>query len=60
MVADPEVDAEVISSPTMTHIDCLQAAAQSGKAALCEKPKGIDIDRVEQCLRLPEDHRSPS
>ncbi|MXZ42936.1 MAG: inositol 2-dehydrogenase [Caldilineaceae bacterium SB0666_bin_21] len=53
--ADPGVDAVVISSPTTTHIDYLQAAAQSGKAALCEKPMGIDIDRVERCLRLLED-----
>lgn len=57
--ADPEGDAVVISSPTMTRIDCLQAAAQSGKAALCEKPMGIYIDRVEQCLRLLEDHPIP-
>ena len=57
--ADPDVDAVVISSPTMTHIDYLQAAAQSGKAALCEKPMGIDIDRIEQCLRLLEDHPIP-
>ncbi len=57
--ANPRVDAVVISSPTMTHIDYLQAAAQSGKAALCEKPMGIDIDRVEQCFRLLEDHPIP-
>lgn len=57
--ADPEVDAVVISSPTMTHIDYLQAAARSGKAALCEKPMGIDIERVEQCLKLLDDHPIP-
>ena len=57
--ADPEVDAVVISSPTMTHIDYLQAAARSGKAALCAKPMGIDIKRVEQCLKLLDDHPIP-
>ena len=57
--ADPEVDAVVISSPTMTHIDLLQAASLSGKAALCEKPLGIDINRVEEYLRLLEIHPTP-
>jgi len=58
--ADPGVDAVVISSPTMTpHIDYLQAAAQAGKTALCEKPMGIDIDRVEQYFRFLEDHPIP-
>ena len=57
--ADPGVDAVVISSPTIAHIDYLQAAAQSGKAALCEKLMGIDTDRVEQCLRILEDHPTP-
>lgn len=58
--SDPAVDAVVISSPTTTHVDLLQAAAASGKPALCEKPMGIDIDRVEQCLRFLAAHPIPA
>ena len=42
-------DAVLIASPTATHCDYIELAAAAGKPALCEKPPGLDIARVEQC-----------
>ena len=50
-LADPEVDAVLIASPTNTHAELLTAAAKAGKAIFCEKPIDLDIRRVEDCLR---------
>ncbi|GAA4553221.1 inositol 2-dehydrogenase [Pseudonocardia xishanensis] len=49
VLADPEVDAVIIASPTATHIDLLTAAVRAGKAVLCEKPIDLDIARVDAC-----------
>lgn len=50
-LADPEVDAVLIASPTNTHAELLTAAAKAGKAIFCEKPIDLDIQRVDDCLR---------
>ncbi len=47
--ADQSVDAVIIGSPTSTHVDLTVAAAQAGKAVLCEKPIDLDIARVDAC-----------
>jgi len=49
LIADDDIDAVVIASPTPTHVDYLQAAVLAGKATLCEKPIHLDIARVEAC-----------
>ncbi len=43
------VDAVLIASPTVTHIDLILAAANAGKAIFCEKPIDLDIGRVDRC-----------
>ncbi|MCZ6530793.1 MAG: inositol 2-dehydrogenase [Chloroflexi bacterium] len=53
-LADPEVDAVLIASPTNTHAELLTAAAKAGKAIFCEKPIDLDIQRVDDCLRKIE------
>jgi myo-inositol 2-dehydrogenase/D-chiro-inositol 1-dehydrogenase len=50
LIAGSEVDAIVIGSPTDTHIELIGRAAAAGKAALCEKPIGLDIEKVNRCL----------
>ena len=50
-LADPEVEAVLIASPTNTHAELLTAAAKAGKAIFCEKPIDLDIHRVDACLR---------
>ena len=42
-------DALLIASSTVTHCDYLERAAAAATPALCEKPPGLDIARVNAC-----------
>ena len=44
-----EIDAVLIASATETHADYIEKAVAAGKAALCEKPIDLDLDRVNRC-----------
>jgi scyllo-inositol 2-dehydrogenase (NAD+) len=44
LVADPDVDAVVIVSPTHTHKDVVVAAVESRKPTFCEKPLALSLD----------------
>ncbi len=48
-LADPEVEAVLIATPTATHVPLIVEAARAGKAILCEKPIDLDIGRVLRC-----------
>ncbi len=50
LIDSQEIDAIIVGSPTDTHIDLIQRAAIAGKAVLCEKPIGLDINEVNRCL----------
>ncbi len=43
LVADPEVDAVVIATPTPLHVDMIERAAAVGKHVFCEKPISLDL-----------------
>ena len=47
---DPTIDAVVIASSTETHASCIEQAAHSGKAALCEKPIALDLESTDRAL----------
>ncbi|MDE2516097.1 MAG: inositol 2-dehydrogenase [Rhodospirillales bacterium] len=49
VLADPALRAVLIATPTPTHVDLIIAAAQAGKAILCEKPIDLDMARVRAC-----------
>ena len=51
-LADDSIGAVLICGPTTTHIDLTGAAAEAGKAVFCEKPIGLDIERVDQCIEV--------
>ncbi len=38
VIADPEVEAVMITAPTATHLDLVRATLQAGKPLFCEKP----------------------
>ena len=42
--------AVLIASPTPTHADFIEAAANAGQAIFCEKPIDLSVARVEECL----------
>lgn len=54
VLADPEVDVVDICTPPGTHAEIVEAAAQAGKAILCEKPLAAGYDgalRAAQAVR---------
>lgn len=43
---DPALDAVVIATPTPTHARLVNAAAEAGKAILCEKPLALNVEEA--------------
>ena len=54
LIADPEVEAVVIVSPTSTHKEIVLAAANDGKAIFCEKPLSISLAEAQEMQRIVE------
>ena len=46
MLADPEVEAVIVATSDAWHVPASIAALEAGKAVLCEKPLGVDIEEV--------------
>jgi scyllo-inositol 2-dehydrogenase (NAD+) len=51
VIADPEVDAIVIVTPTATHAEVTRLAAAAGKAIFCEKPLSITLEEAAAMRR---------
>ncbi|TVP98767.1 MAG: gfo/Idh/MocA family oxidoreductase [Planctomycetaceae bacterium] len=54
MIADPEVDAITICSPSGAHLEPALAAAAAGKHVIVEKPLEITTERCDQIIRATE------
>lgn len=54
IIADPAIEAILIATPTDTHADLVERAAEAGKAIFCEKPIDLDVGRVRACLKVVE------
>lgn len=59
IIADKDIDAVVIGTPTDTHFDIIHSAAEAGKAIFCEKPVDLSTDRIRQCLDAVEKANVP-
>ncbi len=50
MLALPEVDVLVISTPSGAHLEAAVAAARAGKHVLCEKPLDVTLERIDAMI----------
>lgn len=58
IMADPNIDAVLICTPTDLHADQIEQAAKAGKAIFCEKPIDLSTKRVEQCLKTVKKYKA--
>ena len=54
VVADPEIDIIDITTPNDSHAAIAIAAAEAGKAVLCEKPLGLNVAECEAMVAAVE------
>ncbi|MFQ5503701.1 MAG: Gfo/Idh/MocA family protein [Planctomycetota bacterium] len=57
LLALPDVDAVVITTPDFAHSPILTAVAEAGKDAYCEKPMATRIEDANQALLAVRKHR---
>lgn len=57
LLADPQIDAVLITSATNTHVEISQAAAIAGKHIFCEKPIALDLKQIDETLAIVEKAR---
>jgi myo-inositol 2-dehydrogenase/D-chiro-inositol 1-dehydrogenase len=50
VIADKDIDAVIICTPTNTHADLIERFARAGKAIFCEKPIDLDVARAQGCI----------
>jgi myo-inositol 2-dehydrogenase/D-chiro-inositol 1-dehydrogenase/scyllo-inositol 2-dehydrogenase (NAD+) len=55
-LADPEVRAVVVVTPTKFHRDIVVAAARAGKHILCEKPMAMTVEECQAMNRAVEEN----
>ncbi len=54
VLANPEIEAVFICSPTNTHAPFIEEAARAGKHIFCEKPIALDLDQIDRTLDVVE------
>jgi myo-inositol 2-dehydrogenase/D-chiro-inositol 1-dehydrogenase len=54
MIADPDIDAVLICTPTDTHAEIVIAAAQAGKQIFCEKPLALNLHDTDAAIQAAE------
>lgn len=58
-IADREVEAVVIVTPTGTHAELIEAAARARKAIFCEKPVALDVPSTERAIAVARECGTP-
>lgn len=58
-LASPDCNAVLIASPTDTHAELIEQAAQAGKAIFCEKPVDLSAERIRAVMTVVEDSGVP-
>jgi myo-inositol 2-dehydrogenase/D-chiro-inositol 1-dehydrogenase len=52
ILANPDVEAVLICSPTNTHAQYIVESAQAGKHIFCEKPIDLDLTTIKNALKV--------
>ena len=50
LIADPNVEAVLVSTPASTHTDLVVAAAEAGKHVFCEKPMALTLEDADRAI----------
>lgn len=56
MLADPEIQAVSICTPSGLHSECCIAAAEAGKHILCEKPLDVNLRAIDEAIEACKLH----
>jgi len=56
VIAHPDVDAVVVSTPNPLHIEPVLQAIEHGKAVLCEKPIALTLEDADRVMEAIERH----
>lgn len=54
LIADKDIEAVVIITPTKTHSEVVIEAAKAGKAIFCEKPISLSLEEAENMVEVTE------
>lgn len=54
LLADPNVQAVIVTTPTSTHREVVIAAAEAGKAIFCEKPTALTLSATDEMIAAVE------
>src|SRR5690349_16030369 len=52
LLADQEIDAVIVVTPTHTHREVVMAAADAGKAIFCEKPTALTLKETDEMISV--------
>lgn len=52
LLADPDVDAVIVSVPNNIHLETVSKAAKAGKDILCEKPAALSTREFDQMMEV--------
>ena len=55
-LADPEIDAVVVVTPTQFHRDIVVAAAEAHKHVFCEKPMASTVEECDEMIEACRAH----
>lgn len=59
ILADKEINAILVCTPTDMHADLIEAGMKAGKAVFCEKPVDLNADRIRACLKVVAGAKRP-
>eukprot|EP00013_Stygamoeba_regulata_P030212 CAMPEP_0177645316 /NCGR_PEP_ID=MMETSP0447-20121125/9184_1 /TAXON_ID=0 /ORGANISM="Stygamoeba regulata, Strain BSH-02190019" /LENGTH=341 /DNA_ID=CAMNT_0019147791 /DNA_START=80 /DNA_END=1105 /DNA_ORIENTATION=- len=58
-LADPELHAVIVCTPTASHTEIIIAAAKAKKTIMCEKPISLHLDEIDQCFAAAKENNVP-